>query len=530
MKYFIYCRKSSEAEDRQVLSLESQLTTLHRAFDERPDIEVVDLYEESCSAAAPGRPLFNAMLSRIEKGEAEGIIAWAPDRLARNSIDGGRIVYLLDRGVIKDLKFATYTFECNSQGKFMLQIMFGQSKYYSDALSDNVKRGNRTKLENGWRPNQAPLGYLNDTLTKTIVKDPINYPIVRQIFDLMLTGAYTPKTIAVLARDDWAFRTPKRKRMGGTPFAMSTIYKILGNPFYAGLIVWNGQTYPGKHEALITLNEFERVQKLIRRPVRLKPHSYTFSYTGMIRCGACGLCVTAEHKTNRRYGYRYIYYHCTKRRLDPRCPQPSIEATALEQQIQTFLNSLILDPVVETYVRDQIAAGDDALKQEHEARRLSLQRALDATAGQLNELTGLRLRNLLSDDEYLTRRQSLQQERFRLQESIHEIEASRDRFEPFDTCISFSNKAANWFPLADDGTKRLILETVGSNLFLKDKKLNIQAKQPFEHLAKIGSSPRRLADVDDIRTFLAQPVAADIVQNIKLLQGRFESTADARAA
>src|SRR5215470_8932158 len=99
MKYFIYCRKSSEAEDRQVASIESQLTTLKRAFEGRSDIEIVQIFEEACSAKAPGRPIFGDMMHRIEKGQAEGIIAWAPDRLARNSIDGGSIVYFLDRGV-----------------------------------------------------------------------------------------------------------------------------------------------------------------------------------------------------------------------------------------------------------------------------------------------------------------------------------------------------------------------------------------------------------------------------------------------
>ena len=79
----------------------------------------------------------------------------------------------------------------------MLQIMFGQSKYYSDALSENVKRGNRTKIEKGWRPNMAPLGYLNDTATKTVVKDPVHFPLIRKMFEMMLTGAYTPKQIAL---------------------------------------------------------------------------------------------------------------------------------------------------------------------------------------------------------------------------------------------------------------------------------------------------------------------------------------------
>src|ERR1700694_2005401 len=209
MRYFIYCRKSSEAEDRQVASIESQLTTLQRTFGDRTQIEIAGIYEESFSAKAPGRLQFAAMLDRIERGDAQGIVAWAPDRLARNSIDGGRLIYMLDCGVLHDLKFATYTFENNSQGKFMLQIMFGQSKYYSDALSDNVKRGNRTKIEKGWRPNQAPLGYLNDPATRTIVVDPVHFPLVRKMFDMMLTGAYSPKHIALVAREEWGFRTPR---------------------------------------------------------------------------------------------------------------------------------------------------------------------------------------------------------------------------------------------------------------------------------------------------------------------------------
>lgn len=277
MRYFIYCRKSTEAEDRQVLSIESQLTTLQRTFPDSPAIEIVGIYQESYSAKAPGRPIFNEMVSRIERGEADGIVAWAPDRLARNSIDGGRIIYLLDQGAMKDLKFSTYTFENNSQGKFMLQIMFGQSKYYSDALSENVKRGNRTKAEKGWRPNQAPLGYLNESVTKTIVRDPVRFPLIRKMFDLMLTGCYTPKQIVIIARDEWGFRTPKRKRIGGKPLAIGSIYRLFANPFYAGTLVWDKQIFAGKHEPMITRDEFARVRQLLQRPVQRAGRSTTSS-------------------------------------------------------------------------------------------------------------------------------------------------------------------------------------------------------------------------------------------------------------
>lgn len=535
MRYFIYCRKSSEAEDRQVASIESQLTTLKRTFSDRTDIEVVGIFEESFSAKAPGRLQFGEMLAQIEKGAAHGIIAWAPDRLARNSIDGGRLIYMLDCGVIRDLKFATYTFENNSQGKFMLQIMFGQSKYYSDALSDNVKRGNRTKIDKGWRPNQAPLGYFNDPDTKTIVKDPTHLPLVRAMFELMLTGSYTVKQIAVIARDEWSFRTPKKKRTGGTPLALSSVYRLLANPFYAGIIVWDGQTYPGKHEAIVTIDEFEQVRSLLQRPGRIRPQRHVFPFTGMIRCGSCGLAVTAEHKY-KPSGRHYVYYHCTKRRLESRCDEPSIEAKSLEDQIERFVRSLVIDPAIEAWVREEMTRDAGTLLRQKEEQRRAVENSLNSIEEQLAELTSLRIRNLLNDQEYLVQRSELQKEHLRLRERIASNDHGSERFEPVSELISFSNRAADWFLAGDDRSKRLILETVGSNPTLTRKRLRIEAKKPFTSVHKTSSLHTLLGVDDDVRTLNGKCAAWSqevwrelqtedgqrISQNIKLLRARFE--------
>src|ERR1035437_9294655 len=142
-KYFLYARKSSEAEEKQVMSIEAQLFELEQ-FAQKEGIKITERFIESKSAKTPGRTEFNKMIVKIyESKEPVGILAWHPDRLARNSIDGGQIVYLVDRAKICALRFSTFWFEPTPQGLFMLQVAFGQSKYFSDNLSDNVKRGIR---------------------------------------------------------------------------------------------------------------------------------------------------------------------------------------------------------------------------------------------------------------------------------------------------------------------------------------------------------------------------------------------------
>jgi DNA invertase Pin-like site-specific DNA recombinase len=221
-KFFLYARKSTDVEDKQALSIEAQITEL-RTFAKVENLEIVEELIEKQSAKIPGRPIFNTMLERIEKGEVSGILSWHPDRLARNSIDGGRIIFLIDTGKIKALKSPTFWFEPTPQGKFMLNIAFGQSKYFVDNLSENTKRGLRQKLRRGELPGYAPLGYLNDLLKHTMYKDPERFRLVRKIFELYATGNYSLKDLRKLITS--AGLLSRKKNM----LSVSNIQSILSN-------------------------------------------------------------------------------------------------------------------------------------------------------------------------------------------------------------------------------------------------------------------------------------------------------------
>src|SRR3990167_8172186 len=189
-KYFIYCRKSSEDEERQILSIEAQLAEL-REFAKQNNLFVIKEYYESKTAKEPGREVFNFMLSEIEKGNASGILAWNPDRLARNSIDGGRVIYLVDTGKITSLKFPTFWFEATPQGKFMLSVAFGQAKYYTDNLRENILRGIRQKLRRGEFPCKAPLGYFNEPRIRTIEPNIKTFSLVKKTLELFASGEFS---------------------------------------------------------------------------------------------------------------------------------------------------------------------------------------------------------------------------------------------------------------------------------------------------------------------------------------------------
>ena len=523
--YFIYCRKSSEAEDRQVLSVESQVNEL-RETAAKLNLAVAEVLTEAKSAKAPGRPVFNEMMQRLYRGEAAGILCWKLDRLARNPVDGGTIIWAIKQNGIKVFTPAQ-NYSQSDDNVILMYIEFGMAQKYIDDLSRNVKRGLKTKVEKGWYPGHAPLGYVNDRSgakgEKRILKDPHRFQLVRRMWGSMLTGLYTPPQILEIAISEWGFRArPNRKAYSGF-FSRSGIYRIFTNPFYYGWFEFprgSGQWYKGNHEAMITEAEYDRVQVLLGRDGNPRPISHkAFAFTGLIRCGGCGSAVTAEEKHQLicdrcrfKFAYRrreacprcgamiadmkapvllhYTYYHCTRSK-NRDCAEASIRADRLEKQIDAFLSRMQISEHFKTYAikhlavlhNDEIASRDQTLEYQHRAYQECLHR-IDSLL-RLKTSPGNADGSLLSDDEYGRQRSLLLKEKASMEELQQDLGHRVEQLVKLsEQTFEFACTARERFAKGSFQEKKVVLAGVGSNLTLRNRKLIIEALKPFVVLEK----------------------------------------------
>ena len=414
-RYYIYTRKSTDSEDRQIRSIQDQIAEL-KELALRQGVEVVDILEEKQTAKKPGRPVFNQMLDDIETGKADGILVWHPDRLARNSVDGGRIVYMLDTGSIKDLKFVTYTFENNAQGKFMLQIAFGQSKYYIDNLSENIKRGIRHKLAQGIWPQCAPTGYLNDKTTRTIVVDPVKGPLIAKAFELYASGKYSLE----LLRNTMLELGFIGK--SGKPLSIANWQYLFKNPFYYGIMRYRGTLYNGTHEPLISKALFDAVQERMKRRSKptqdkTKPLKY-FPYRGLFVCGECGATITPEHKVKKQKNgnvHSYTFYHCTKR-VKRTCSQKYVRDEVLDAEIMKNLKRLSLPGQAYDHLLEELDRWQEESRGEYRNELSALDQQIEQNDAQQGRLMDAYLENVVSLEEYQARKSSLAETKQALKE------------------------------------------------------------------------------------------------------------------
>ncbi len=479
-KYFIYARKSTDVEDKQVRSIDAQLSEL-RAIAQRDGLFVVAELVEKQSAKAPGRPVFNSMLNSIQHGEANAILAWHPDRLARNMTDGGRIIDLVDTEKIAALRFPTFWFDTTPQGKFMLSMAFSQSKYYVDALAENTKRGYREKIRRGEYPGIAPLGYLNDPRIKRIVIDRERAPVVVELFEEFATGKVTIEGLRDFLR--------KRgiQSQTGRPKSNEFITRILKNPIYYGHFRYAGDIHEGVHDAILTKALFDRVQEVFARRwryTRPKPASVAKPFLDLFRCSQCGMSITGEVQKG------CTYYRCTKKNKAIKCSQPYIREDALSPQLSRLLSRYSLRSDWAEQMLQKLQAEQVDATRLTEERAVVIRREIERLKGKTSRLLEMRLDGEIEASTHLKKKATMMAEKKSLDEELANLDQTRHtRIELFRNWIS---EATNLGETIDNGTlddqATAARKIFGSNLFLDRKRARGEAVKPWAFLAVNGLS------------------------------------------
>ncbi len=338
LKYCLYARKSSESDERQTMSIDSQVKEMNDLV-KRDGLQVTEIKRESHSAKASGaRPLFVEMLSEIKGGKYNAVLTWAPDRLSRNAGDLGSLVDLMDQGKLLKIQTYSQSFTNSPNEKFLLMILCSQAKLENDNRGVNVKRGLRAKCQMGIRPGLAPLGYvntINNNRISEVIPDTERAWMVTEMFRRVVENGHSGRTI-----QRWLKEIGFQTKNGKLP-AISKIFTTLKNPFYYGEFEFGGEWYKGNHQPLVTKVIWDKAQQQLTAPPK-NWHKKQFPFKTLCACGSCGGSVTAEEKYKKlKYGgsTKHIYYHCA-RSVDYDCNEPYITEQDLIDQLLALLPEL----------------------------------------------------------------------------------------------------------------------------------------------------------------------------------------------
>lgn len=475
MNYVIYCRRSSESAERQVLSIDAQEREL-RELASKNNLKVVKVFKESMSAKDEGRPVFGEMMKFIKSGKAQGILAWKLDRLARNFIDAGLVMDMLGKKIIGEIRTNERIY-LPSDNVLMPSVEFGMANQYVRDLSVNVKRGNREKLSRGEWPNHAPFGYLNDKATKTIIVDQQNRKYIVRAFELYASGNHSFKEVS-----DILYREGLRSSCGKKVYK-SLIHRIILNPFYMGIMVREGKYYKGKHEPIVSKELFDSARQVTEDECRPRKQKLFFPLRGFLSCYSCGCKLTASKKKG------HDYYYCTNGRQ--KC-----------EEHKTYMREEYLYPLVGR-ILESLHFDEELVEIMYEAARerasMNFEYTEDITKGIQNTLESLKTKEARLLDSYLAEQigQELYEakiteignQRVALEQQLSRVQfgtgSAESTLEPIKKVFLDASRASKEFLESEDFEKGLKLQNILWNLSFKDGNIvSYQFKKEFEVIAK----------------------------------------------
>ena len=489
-KVFVYCRKSQESEERQALSIPSQIEELEK-LAKRDGLELIKpYYQESQSAKKPGRPIFNQMLKDMESLKVKSVLVWNPDRLSRNSVDSGQIIYMMDQGFLNEVITPSQVISNTPNDKFLFSILCGQAKLENDNRGINAKRGMTTKANMGWYPAPAPLGYKNTSDRKKGFKiievDEEKFPLVRRLFNEIISGKQ-PSEVYKEASEIWKLTSQK-----GTILSKSSFYYLITKPFYFGEYEWpkkSGNWYKSSHKPMITQEEFNIVQRALGKMGKPIARKHTFDLTGLFRCTECGSAMTATQKTKYYKGTgrtaTYVYYYCTRKNRNMKCHSKPLTELDVAKQIDDLLLKIRPDEEFVIWARKWLIAMHINESSFQEETLKSQQRALEAVENKLNKLLDVFLNESIDEVSYKDKKTKLEEEKRKLKDRIsnsgNEMDGWRNRVE---NTLDFALACQHKFNVGTRADKHEVLMRIGENLLLKPNKLlDIRLKPEYGVLA-----------------------------------------------
>jgi DNA invertase Pin-like site-specific DNA recombinase len=489
----LYARKSTESEDRQIQSIDDQISYL-TGVAKREKLHIAEIICESKSAKGPDtRKEFKRLLNLIDRGKIKGILCWKLDRLSRNPIDSARIQWFLQTGKIKCIKASdrSYLPEDNA---LLFAVEQGMANQYVRDLSKNVKRGLESKAEKGWYPSIPPIGYLNSKKgekgKEEIVVDPERFSVVRRMWDMMLTGNYKAMDVLRMATTEWKLDTPKRMHSGKKPMNPSYIYKLFDNIFYTGNFIYSNKFYSGKHQAMVTMDEYEKVQAMLAKKVQFKPKKHDFPFTGIFTCSNCGASITAHEKKKlvKSMGVfkTYTYYHCTRRVGIDDCKAPPITLKELEAQIEKLLQQNTISPEFYELGIDVLKASEGQQSQNYQMECDRQSQFVNELKRKLERLLNLLLNETISEEEYGDQKKGLERQLAIEEVKLTQIEARcADYDQLIKNAFMFSKASLDAFRNGDTKTRREVVTYFGWNQQLNNKNLCIDLHS-WQDLLKNG--------------------------------------------
>lgn len=485
-KYYAYIRKSTDEKDRQTLSLQAQRRIVEE-HAERNGLKIIKWYEESKSAKKPGRELFNKLSECLTRDEADGVIAHKVDRLSRNDFDMAILTGLVKIG--KEIIVVEGNFDLGSPSgllNFRLQSVLATN--FVDNLSQEVKKGQKQKLLNGWFPAFAPTGYVNridiDGKSK-IYQDEKKAPIIKKAFELIaFEGLSTQETAERVSSLGLTSRT-------GSTITKSQLWKIIKNPFYYGYFRWNNELVEGAHEPIVDQETWKRANNNLADNSNHKSASHYYPYRGALICGECGRKITAETQKG------HVYYRCTKSKGSGSCNQPYLRKEELESQFENIFKGFQFDFETSEKIKTDLLESHSQEIQFRESAIRSINSRISELRHKKDRLLDLRIENEISKEEHDAKKVEIDNQIQDLEIELNAYKKTDDNWKKeVEGFFELANNGYKIYKLANDQEKELLVRSISSNLVIKDKRLIPELKLAFHLVSNRTKSFHWFGDRD----------------------------------